>query len=228
MNYSFQFSEVLRDPEELLFGALLTLRLSALAMVLGLLVAVACAVGKSAGPRPVRWLVSAYIELIRNTPFLVQIFLIFFGLPAIGLRMSANSAALAAMVVNVGAYAAEIVRAGIEAIPRGQIEAARALGLHRTQVFRHIVLFQAIRTVFPALSGQFILLMLGSSVVSSIAAEELTAIANNIQSRTFRSFEIYIVVTGIYLAMSILLSGVFAFIYRQFLQRQDRPGGRAA
>jgi polar amino acid transport system permease protein len=183
-------------------------------MVLRLIVAIAGALGKTMGPMPVRWAVGAYVEVIRNTPFLVQLFLIFFGLPAVGLKMSANEAALFAMVVNVGAYATEIVRAGIENIHRGQVEAGLALGLRPLQVFRYVILFPALQTIYPALCSQFILLMLSSSVVSTISAQELTATANDLQSRTFRSFEIYIVVTGIYLALSLAFSGTFAAIRR--------------
>ncbi|OYX74296.1 MAG: ABC transporter permease [Rhizobiales bacterium 32-66-11] len=214
MNYVFQFGEVFNAWQDLLYGAWLTIQLSAMAMVLGLIVAVAGALGKTAGPRPVRWLVDTYVEIIRNTPFLVQIFLIFFGLPRAGVRLDANEAALLAMVVNVGAYATEIVRAGIETIHKGQIEAGRALGLKPLQVFSYIVIFPALKAIYPALTSQFILLMLTSSVVSAISAEELTAIANNLQSQTFRSFEIYLVVTGMYLAMSLMFSGVFALIYK--------------
>ena len=110
MNYVFQFNVVWEHLPELLEGALLTIQLSATAMALGLCVAVVCAYGKSAGPRPVRWLVAAYVELIRNTPFLVQIFIFYFSLPVIGLRLTANTAALVAMTVNLGAYASEIIR----------------------------------------------------------------------------------------------------------------------
>ncbi|HQS07796.1 MAG TPA: amino acid ABC transporter permease [Xanthobacteraceae bacterium] len=221
MNYVFQFGEVFNAWQDLLYGAWLTIQLSAMAMVLGLIVAVAGALGKTAGPRPVRWLVDTYVEIIRNTPFLVQIFLVFFGLPRIGLRLDANEAALLAMVVNVGAYATEIVRAGIETIHKGQIEAGKALGLKPMQVFSYIVIFPALKAIYPALTSQFILLMLTSSVVSAISAEELTAIANNLQSQTFRSFEIYLVVTGMYLAMSLMFSGVFALIYRMVFAPTD-------
>src|SRR5208282_3640926 len=172
-------------------------------MALGLLVAIVCAYGKSAGPPPVRWLVAAYVELIRNTPFLVQIFIFYFSLPVIGIRLTANTAALVAMTVNLGAYAAEIVRAGIEAIPHGQVEAARALGLKRLQIFRFIIIFPALKTVYPALSSQFILLMLSSSLVSTISAVELTSITNSLQSTTFRSFEFYFVATGLFLLMAV-------------------------
>ena len=224
MNYTFQFGDVWAAWPDLVWGTWLTIQLSASAMVLGLLVAIIGALGKTMGPKPVRWAVDVYIEAIRNTPFLVQLFLIFFGLPAIGVRMEANQAALLAMVVNVGAYATEIVRAGIENIHRGQIEAGLALGLRPLQVFRYIVLFPALKIVYPALCSQFILLMLSSSVVSTISAQELTATANDLQSRTFRSFEIYIVVTAIYLALSLAFSGTFAAIHRAvFVETGKRP-----
>ncbi|CAO3440282.1 amino acid ABC transporter permease [Azospirillum endophyticum] len=214
MTYDFQFDAVFASWDYLLDGAWLTIRLSVGAMAIGLVVAILCALGKTSGPKPVRWLINAYIEVIRNTPFLVQIFLIFFGLPTVGLRLSPDVAAMIAMVVNVGAYATEIIRAGIESIHKGQIEAGLALGLRPLQVFRHIVLKPALRTVYPALTSQFILLMLSSSVVSAISADELTSVANNIQSQTFRSFEIYIVVTGIYLVLALMFSALFAGIYR--------------
>ncbi len=223
MNYVFQFNVVWEHFPELLDGARLTIQLSASAMALGLSLAVLCAYGKSAGPRPVRWLVTGYVELIRNTPFLVQIFIFYFSLPVIGLRLTANSAALLAMTVNLGAYASEIIRAGIEAIPRGQIEAARALGFKRLQIFRLIILFPALKTVYPALASQFILLMLSSSIVSTISAVELTAITNSLQSTTFRSFEFYFVATGLYLAMALGFRAGFSAIYWAVFQR-----GRAA
>jgi polar amino acid transport system permease protein len=213
VNYVFQFSVVWEHFPELLKGALLTIELSASAMGLGLVVAIICAYGKAAGPAPVRALITGYVELIRNTPFLVQIFIFYFSLPVIGIRLDANTAALAAMTVNLGAYASEIVRAGIEAIPRGQIEAARALGLRTLQIFRLVVLFPALKTVYPALTSQFILLMLGSSVVSTISAVELTAVTNSLQSTTFRAFEFYFVATGLYLLMSLGFRGALNAIY---------------
>lgn len=222
MNYAFHFNVVLDHLPELLDGAWLTIRLSAMAMAIGLALAVLCAYGKTAGPRPVRWLVSAYVELIRNTPFLVQIFIIYFSLPALGIRFDANQAALIAMVVNVAAYASEIVRAGIDAVPQGQVEAARALGLTRLQIFRLVVIFPALKTVFPALASQFILLMLGSSVVSAISAVELTAVTNSLQSTTFRSFEFYFFATGLYLVMALGFRAALGVIYWSVFHR-GRP-----
>src|SRR5579863_10264598 len=197
-----------------------------MAMAFGLALAIVCAYGQSAGPRPVRLLVAAYVELIRNTPFLVQIFIFYFSLPMIGIRLSADAAALAAMTVNLGAYASEIVRAGIEAIPRGQIEAARALGLRRLQIFRFIIIFPALKTVFPALASQFILLMLGSSVVSAISAVELTAITNSFQSTTFRPFEFYFVATGLYLLMALGFRAALGAIYWFAFLRGRPSAGR--
>jgi len=198
--------------DKLLLGAWQTIELSVAAMVLGLVVSIVCALGKTSGSKPVRFVIDAYVEIIRNTPFLVQIFFIFFGLPSAGLRLSPNSAALLALVVNFGAYGTEIIRAGIESIHKGQVEAGTALGLSRLQVFRYIVMKPALRTVYPSLTSQFIYLMLTSSVVSVISANELAAAGNDLQSATFASFEVYIVITVMYLIMSIGFSAVFSLI----------------
>ncbi len=213
MTYVFQFGIVFDHIDRMLLGAWLTIRLSAMALVLGLMVAVICAYLRTAGPRPVRWLIAAYVELFRNTPFLVQLYIVFFALPQAGIRFDANEAALAAMVVNFGAYATEIVRAGVQSVPVGQIETGLALGLKRLHIYRLIVLFPAIKAVFPALASQFILLLLGSSVVSAISANELTAISNTLQSTTFRAFEVYIVATLMYLGIAVAFRGLFAVAY---------------
>jgi polar amino acid transport system permease protein len=218
MNYQFDFHDVFAAWPELAWGALHTLVLSGIAMAIGMVVAVAGALGKTSGPKPVRILIDAYIELIRNTPFLIQIFMIFFGLPSVGIRLSSNTAAVIALVVNVGAYGIEIIRAGIESIGAGQIEAGKALGLRRLQIFRLIILKPAIQAIYPSLTSQFILLLLNSSVCSAIAATELTAAAGDIQSRTFRSFEVYFVITCIYFAMSLFFWGIFGAIERNFLR----------
>ena len=222
MNYTFQFGDVFAAWPLLVRGTWITIQLSAEAMLLGLLVAILCAWGKTAGPRPLRWLINAYIELIRNTPFLVQLFFFYFALPALGVRWSAHTAALAAMVVNLGAYATEIIRAGIESIPKGQIEAGLALNLNAVDIFRFVILKPALRAIYPALTSQFILLMLASSVVSAISADDLTSVAANLQSQTFRSFEIYIVVAVIYLVLSLLFSALFRLIQRRWLSYPER------
>jgi polar amino acid transport system permease protein len=214
VDYVFQFQDVWNARYELAWGALLTVELSAMAMVLSLVFAVIGAFLRLSGPKPVRMAIATYVEVIRNTPFLVQIFMLYFGLPTLGIRLDANTGALIALVLNGSAYTIEIVRAGIESVGHGQTEAASALGLHRFQVFRLVVLPQALRAVVPPLGSQFILLMLNSSIVSVISADELTAVAQDIQSRTFRPFETFIVATLIYLVLSLLFSGAFAGIER--------------
>jgi polar amino acid transport system permease protein len=223
LTYTFQFGDVWRNFDELLWGAVLTVELSSGALALGLFLAITCCYGRIAWPRLAGPVVGAYIEAIRNTPLLVQVFLIFFGLPSLGLRMSADQAALLALTVNFGAYATEILRSGVESVPKGQLEAGLALGLKPWVVFYKIILFQALRVVFPALASQFVLLLLGSSLVSTIAARELTAAANDIQSRTFRSFEVYLVVTAMYFVMATAFAGLFGILDRVVFRRQDKP-----
>ncbi|RJL22685.1 amino acid ABC transporter permease [Paracoccus siganidrum] len=221
--YQFNFQPVIQNLDLLLFGAWLTVRLSLMAMLFGLVVSVLGAVAKTSGIRPLRWLVDAYVEVIRNTPFLVQIFFIFFGLPAVGISMSPNTAALVALVVNVGAYGTEIIRAGIESIPRGQIEAGRALGLNPVQIFRYVVVKPALRNIYPSLTSQFIYLMLTSSVVSVISANDLASAGADLNARTFASFEIYLVLTVLYFLLALGFSTLFAAIRRVFF---TYPAGR--
>jgi polar amino acid transport system permease protein len=149
------------------------------------------------------------VETIRNTPLLVQIFIVYFGLASVGFKVDAFTAATAALVINVGAYTAEIVRAGINSVHPGQLEAAECLGLTRLQVLTHVVLPPAIERVYPALTSQYVLLMLASSITSQISAEELTAVANRIQSDTFRSVETYLLVAAAYLVLSLVMRLVF-------------------
>jgi len=216
MNYIFQFGEILKpvNLDELLWGMLSTLRLSAEAMVLSLVFAIVGAMLRTSGPKWAQALIGAYVEIIRNTPFLVQIFMIFFGLPTIGFRLDANGAALVAMVLNGSAYTIEIVRAGIESIQAGQLDAAKAIGLRPLQSFRLVVLPQALKIMLAPLGSQFILLMLNSSIVSVVSADELMAAAQDVQSRTFRPFETYIIVFVIYFVVSMLFQAAFALIDR--------------
>ena len=141
-------------------------------------------------------------------PFLIQLFFIFFGLPGIGVKLTEMQAAILAMVVNLGAYSCEIIRAGIDATPRGLVEAGSSLAMSRLQIFRYVILKPALQRIWPALSSQIVIVMLGSAVCSQIAVEELTFAANFIQSRNFRAFETYFIVTGIYLLLAILLRQV--------------------
>ncbi len=220
MDYTFHFGAVFAAWDALLAGAWLTARLSLGCMALGLAAGTACAVAATFGGRVLAGIVRAYVEVIRNTPFLIQLFLIFFGLPSLGLPLDPVPAALIGMSINCAAYVAEIVRAGILAVPPGQIEAARALALRTGQLIRLVVLFPALRQAAPALGAQFVLVMLGSSVVSTISAEELTAAGHVLETRTFRPFEVYLVITALYVSMALALKGAFALVGRTwFAQR---------
>ena len=199
----FDFGAVLVDWRLLAKGVAWTIGLTAIATVIGMVVGVACAWARSSGPGWLRWVVGTYVELIRNTPFIVQLFFIFFGLPAAGVKLTPETASIIAMVANLGAYATEIIRAGIEATPKGQIEAAVSLALNRAQVFLRVVLPPALKKVWPAMVSQIIIVMLGSAVCSQISVEDLSYAANLIQSRNFRAFEAFIIATLIYLALSV-------------------------
>ncbi|MBA2963897.1 MULTISPECIES: amino acid ABC transporter permease [Ramlibacter] len=203
MRITLDFAAVLSQWPMLLKGVAWTLALTAVSALVGVVVGVACAWARSQGPAWLKLLAGTYVELVRNTPFIVQLFFIFFGLPAAGFRLSPEAASVLAMVVNLGAYATEIIRAGIDATPRGQIEAAVSLALNRVQVFLRVVLPPALRKVWPALVSQIIIVMLGSAVCGQISTEELSYAANLIQSRNFRAFEAFIVATLIYLALAV-------------------------
>lgn len=212
MSYKFDFSALLPYWPDFLSGAWVTIQLTVAAVALGMVIGVLCAIARRSTLRPVRLAVGFYIETVRNTPFIVQIFFLFFGLASMGLRMPIMVAAVFALVVNVGAYTAEIVRAGMDAVHKGQIEAAEALGLSHFQIYRDIILMPAIEKVYPSLTSQFVLMMLTTSICSQISAEELTGVANNIQSNTFRSFETYIVIGLLYIGITFLMRGAFWLI----------------
>ncbi|MGJ7554800.1 amino acid ABC transporter permease [Variovorax sp. RB2P76] len=205
MNIEFDFGAVLAEWPLLLRGVAWTIGLTAVGTVLGMIVGTFCAWARSGGPRWLRLVVGTYVELIRNTPFIVQLFFIFFGLPAAGVKLSPEVASVIAMVMNLGAYSTEIIRAGIEATPKGQIEAAVSLALSKAQVFLRVVLPPALKKVWPAMVSQIIIVMLGSAVCGQISTEELSYAANLIQSRNFRAFEAFIIATLIYLALSVAL-----------------------
>ncbi|HSW05391.1 amino acid ABC transporter permease [Aquabacterium sp.] len=202
---TFDFGAVLVDWPLLLRGAGMTVLLTAVSATLGLALGVACAWARLNGALPLRWAATTYIELIRNTPFIVQLFFVFFGLPSLGVKLTPEWAAVIAMVINLGAYAGEIARAGIQATPRGQIEAARSLALSEAQVFIRVVLPPALARVWPAMVGQIIIVMLGSAVCGQIATQELSYSANLIHSRNFRAFEATFIATGMYLLLAVLL-----------------------
>ena len=205
MGYNLEFGWLYDALGAIARGAAMTIFLIAVTTVAGTVLAVLGAATRRSKYRLLRQAVTAYVEIVRNTPFLVQLFFIFFALPAVGIRLDPVLAAILAMTLNMAAYSTEIVGSGLDAVPRGQREAALALGLRPRQVFIKIVLPQALKVIFPALTSQIVIMMLESAVVSQIAVRELTYEADMLQARTFRAFETYFVVTMVYLGLSIVL-----------------------
>lgn len=198
-------------------GASTTMMLIAVTTVVGLVLSTFAAAIKRSGKAYLPAAVTAYVEVIRNTPFLVQLFFIFFGLPALGIRFDPIYAALLAMILNMTAYTTEIIGAGLDAVPRGQHDAARALGLKPLVAFAKVILPQALVVIYPALISQIVIMMLESAVVSQIAVRELTHEADLWQARTFRAFETYFVVAIVYLGLSVALRRGLVFLGKRFL-----------
>jgi polar amino acid transport system permease protein len=222
MEYNFRFGALWRFREQILEGVLLTLQLSVVTMFCGLAIGLVVAMASTSPLKPLRVAARIYVEAIRNTPLLVQLFIVFFGLPSIGIKLTANTAALIALSINMGAYGAEILRAGFESIRQSQVEAGRSLGLTAAQTFRYVVLFPAIKAIYPALASQFVLIMLATSVVSSIGATELFNTAVFIDSRTYLSFESYALITASYLVLTLFFRAIFSAIYWAVFVRRAR------
>lgn len=220
MSYQLNFQGLVPYLPELGQGLQVTIELTAYATIGGILLGTLGAAARTARSRPFRLFSGIYVEAIRNTPFIVQLFFIFFGLPAMGIKLTAWQAGLIAMIVNLGAYSAEIIRAGIEATPKGQWEAGRTLGLTRFQIFTRIVLPPAFQRIYSSLVGQCIIVMLGSSVISQISVEELTFSANFIQSRSFLSFESYFITAFFYLILAMLMRLGFSLLARSLFRSQ--------
>ncbi len=217
MAYAFDFAAVFDYSGLLVQGAAFTLGLTAAGAVLGGLIGIAGGVIRAWRIAPLHWLFKGYVEAIRNTPFLVQLMFVFFGLPSLGLTINEWQACLLTTVVNLGAYITEIVRAGVQSIERGQWEAADSLGLKRWQRMRLIVLPQALRRILPPLAGQFIMLIKTSSIVSLISIQELTFLATEVAVTSGRVFEVWLIVAGLYFVVSAAFSLLF-----QVLEQRGR------
>jgi polar amino acid transport system permease protein len=205
VNYKFDFGPVLDGFSNLMWGCLGTLGLALGGMTLAIIIGIGGVVLRDGRVKPLRWLVMTFVEIVRNTPFLVQIYFIFFALPLAGILLNPTITAIIALGINGGAYAIEIIRGGVQSINKGQVEAGLALGLRKSVIFRTIVLKPALRAIYPSLTSQFVLLTLTTSIASAVSAYELTSVAKRIESDSFRSFEVYGTVTLLYLAMSWLV-----------------------
>ncbi|HLU03686.1 MAG TPA: amino acid ABC transporter permease [Advenella sp.] len=224
MTYEFDFSSVFAYWQFFLDGARTTVVMSFWSTLAGFVLGVMCAIARSSS---ISWLsktVGAYVEIIRNTPLIIQSYFLIFGMSSVGVTMPILVGAILALVINITAYTCEIVRAGIESVPRSQREAGECLGLSPLQVYWHIILVPALERVYPALTSQFILLMLVTSVLSAVGTEDLFGVAGQVQSMTFRNFEVFIILWGIYLAMSLMVRAIFWLLAKLLFVRRRRLG----
>lgn len=203
--YILNIWPVLERWPVLLDGLWTSMLLSLFGVLAGSLLGILGALGRTSPVGAVRWALRAYVELFRNTPLLVQLFLVFLGLPSFNIRLSPLTASCIALVLNNGAYVTEIVRAGIAATPRGQVEAAQSSALRPWQVLAFVVVRPALARVYPALVSQNVLVMLSTSVTSAIGVQELTGAAADINSETFRSIETFLAAAALYLLMNYAL-----------------------
>lgn len=213
-------SIILNALPVLLQGALVTLEITALSVVLGMVGGSLLGIARLSTILPLRWLTRAYIDFFRGTPLLVQIFMIYFGIPAlfqgfgVPLRFDRLLAAVVALSLNSSAYIAEIVRAGIQSIEVGQTEAANSLGMNPVQTMRYIIFPQALRRMVPPLGNEFITLLKDTSLVAVIGFEELFRRGQLIVADNYRSFEIYTAVALVYLTLTLVSSQAFTLLER--------------
>ena len=221
------FFHYLQSPY-LLEGALLTLGISVASILLGLACGLVAALMRMSPKRIVNQPAAFYVWIMRGTPVLVQLIILYTGLPQLGIRLTVLQAAVIGLGVNEGAYLAEIFRAGIDAVPKGQFEAARAIGLTATQTMRLVILPQALRIVIPPLGNAFNGLMKTSSLASVISMDELLRRTELLIQVQFKVLEIFIVAALYYLALTTLWGFAQAWLERHFGRSTAQPGGKGA
>ncbi|ODN30416.1 nickel transporter [Fervidobacterium thailandense] len=209
------FYELVKNFNFLLIGAWETLKLTSFSVGIGLILGTFIGMGRLSRYKVINYPCTAYVEFLRGTPLLVQISIIYFGLPQVGIQLAPYPAAVTALGLNSGAYIAEIVRAGIQSIPRGQYEAARSLGLTHWQSMRYVILPQAFRNILPALGNEFITLTKDSSLASVIGVSELMRSGQFVISRTFQTFSIYFGIAFIYFIMTLVISRIVRYVERR-------------
>lgn len=213
----FDFSLIWNSLPLLLAGAGVTIEITAIAVGLGFVLGLITSVCRLSSVKILRGIAICYVNIIRGTPMLVQIFLIYFALPmVIGERINPFVAAVAACSINSGAYVSEIFRAGIQSVDKGQMEAGRSLGLSWMQTMRYIILPQAFKHVIPPLGNEFISMTKETSLVSVIGFEELTRRGQLIIAKTYGSFEIWLTVAAIYLVMTLSIARLVSYLERRF------------
>jgi polar amino acid transport system permease protein len=207
---------------QILEGFRLTVVLVVLAVLLGLPAGVLLAFAKRSKLALIRWPAVAYLEVIRNTPFMIQAFLLFYVLPFYGVRLPADVVGVLALAMFGSVYYAEIVRAGIDAVPRGQLQSARAVGMSGLEAMRYVVLPQSLPMILPPLANQTLSLVKESAILSTITVQEMTMAALRVQGETFRPFEVFVMVAALYwLLNETIATGI------RYLERRTAARGRA-
>ena len=220
MNYVFHFGVVWADFGALMQAALLTLRLGFVAFGGGALIGLLCATIRSYGPWPLRWLVMAYVTFMTNTPALIQIYFLYFGLPEFGFRWSNVFCVQLGLILNAGAYLTLIMRAGFLSVRRTELEAGLTLGMSLAQLLRYIIVPHIAKSIYPALANFFIVvLVMGTSVGALVGVDELTGEAINLATVNYRWLEYFIVIAGIYIVLTFIASIGLALLGRWALQR---------
>lgn len=222
MNYTLQFGVVLKQLPYLLGGAAITLELAFLIFWGGAIIGLLGAMGKTFGGPRTRRLVDAYIAFFTNTPAFVQVYFLFNGLPDAGILLSPFSAAVIGLTVNSGAYLTVIQRAGFASVRRTELDAAEALGMNMVQSVRYVILPHIMRTIYPPLANFFIWILLGTSMAALIGVEELTGRAVNISASTLRSIEVFTIVAGIYIVLTLVASTALYIVGRVFFRVKMR------
>ena len=200
MGYDLNFTLIWRHFDKLWSGLILSLELAILSIGIGCIIGLALAVLYVSGGRVIRSLIAAYVEVIRNVPLILLVYLVFYGIPTVvDFAYSNTTSFVVTLSAYAGAYLVEVFRAGLDAVPRGLIDAGKAVGLTPLQRLVHVRLPTMLRIALPALSNTFVSLFKDTSVASVIAVPELTYGAQWINFNTFRIMEVYLVVTGLYL-----------------------------
>lgn len=214
MDYTFQFAVVFEQIPYLLGGALVTLQIAFVSFWGGAVIGLFGAIAKVYGGPVSRRIANGYVVAITNTPALVQIFLLYYALPDVGVLLDPLTCVLIGLVLNAGAYLTEILRAGVVSVRRSEIEAATTLGMSGLQIVRYVMLPHIAKTIYAPLSNFFVWLVLGSSMAALFGVEELTGRAINISTENLRSIETFVVVAGIYVVLTVIASGSLALVGR--------------
>ena len=210
------FSAILKYKDFFVNGAMYTLFIAAITVMGGIIIGMFLSLLKLSKSKVLRFISTAYIEVFRGTPILVQLYLVYLAFPSmLDIRMNPLVAGIIALCLNSGAYVAEIIRAGILAVDKGQMEAARSLGMSESKAMRLIVIPQAIKNILPALANEFIVIIKESSIASVIGVTELMYNADTVRGNTFRPLESLLVAAGIYFVMTFTLSKIVAYFERR-------------